>query len=123
MLRRTKIGHLDDIANCVSQSSVVNVPQLVGSLDGTNFIPTYDWSTFFEETIKTALKGITQLHHFRFSKHHPGKNFVKEAANSNEREINSLKEISWQPSSVHLATLLILNGLSQEQKQYLFDKI
>jgi len=45
--RRTKIGDLDDIANCVSRSSVVNVPQLVGSLDGTNFIPIYDWSTFF----------------------------------------------------------------------------
>ena len=117
--RQTKIGDLDDIANCVSWSSIVNVPQLVGSLDGTNFVPTFDWSTFFEETtIKTALKGITQLHHFWFSKHHPGKFFVKEAANSNEREINS-----WRPSSVHLPTLLIPNGLSQERKQYLFDKI
>ena len=36
------------IANCVSQSSAVNynVPQLVGSLDGTTFVPTYNWSDF-----------------------------------------------------------------------------
>jgi len=123
-IMRTKIEDLDDIANCVSWSSIVNVPQLLRLLDGTNFVPTYDWSTFFEETtIKTALKGITQLHHFWFSKHHPGKVFVKEAANSNAREINLLKETSWRLSSVHLPTLLIPNGLSQEWKQYLFEKI
>lgn len=122
--RRTKIGDIDDIANCVSRSSVVNVPQLVGSLDGTNFVPTYDWSTFFEETtVKTALKGITQLHHFRFSRLYPGKVFVKEAANSCEREITLLKDASWRPSPEQLPSLVIPNGLSQERKQYLFDKI
>jgi len=90
--RWKKIEDLDDIANCVSWPSIVNVPQLVGSLDGTNFVQTYDWSTFFEETTikKTALKGITQLIIFWLLKHHPGKVFVKEAANSNEREINLL---------------------------------
>ena len=48
--RRTKIGDLDDIANCMSLSSVVNVPQPVGSLDGTVFVP--------------ILKGISWLHQF-----------------------------------------------------------
>ena len=63
--RRTKIGDLDDIANCVSLSSAVNVPQLVGSLDGTVFVPTYNWSEFFNDTmVKTALKGISRLHQF-----------------------------------------------------------
>ena len=38
----TKIGDLDDIANCISLSSV-NVPQLVGSPDGTTFTSTYNW--------------------------------------------------------------------------------
>ena len=121
--RRTKIGDLEDIANCVAQSSFVNIPQLIGSLDGTMFVPTYDWSSFFEETtVKTALKGITQLHHFRFSKLHPGKVFVKEARNSNEREINLLKDVSWRPSSQQLPLPVIPNGLSQE-RQYLYDKI
>jgi len=51
--RCTKVGDLDDIANCVSLSSSVNVPQLVGSLDGTTLVATYNWSEHFEEqTIK-----------------------------------------------------------------------
>ena len=66
--RSTKVGDLDDIANCVSLSSFVNVPQLVGSLDGSVFVKTYNWSEHFEEhTIKIALKGISQMHHFRSS--------------------------------------------------------
>ena len=59
--RRTKIVDLDDIANCVTLSSSVNVPQLVGS----TFVSTYNWSEHFEQhTIKIALKGTTQMHHF-----------------------------------------------------------
>jgi len=122
--RRTNIGDLDDIANCVALSSFVNIPQLVGSLDGTMFVPTYDWSTFFEEvTVTTALKGITQLHHFRFSKFHPGKVFVKEAINSAEQEINLLKDVSLRPFSQQLPLLVIPNGLSQDRKRYLYEKI
>ena len=122
--RRTKIGDLDDIANCTSRSSFVNVPQLIGSLDGTKFVPTYDWSTFFDDkTVKTALKGITQLHHFRFSRFHPGKVFVKEISTSPEREINLLKDLSWRPPSQQLPSVVLPNGLSQERRQYLFDKI
>ena len=65
---RTKTGDLDDIANCVSLSSAVNVPQLVGSLDGTVFVPTYNWSEFFDNIMmKSALKGITRLYQFQFS--------------------------------------------------------
>ena len=57
---RTKIVDLDDIANCVTLSSSVNVPQLVGLLDGSTFVSTYNWSErFAQHTIKTALKGIT----------------------------------------------------------------
>lgn len=36
--RLTKIKDLYDTANCVSLSASVNVPQLVGSLDGTTFV-------------------------------------------------------------------------------------
>ena len=59
---QTKIGDLNDIANCVSFSSSDNVPQLAGSLDGSIFVPTYNWSEYFEDqTIKIALTGITQM--------------------------------------------------------------
>ena len=64
---QTKVNNLDDIANSVSSSSFVNVPQLVGTLDGTCYVPTYNWSKFFEQyTIKTALKGIKGFQHGRY---------------------------------------------------------
>ena len=60
--RRTKIGNLDDIANCVSLSSAVNAPKLVGSLDGIVFVPTYNCSEFFDDIVnKSALKGSSRL--------------------------------------------------------------
>ena len=66
-LCRNKIGDLDDIANYVSLSSAVNVPQPVGSLDGTVFVPTHNWSEFFDDIMmKSALKGISWLHQFWF---------------------------------------------------------
>ena len=93
--RRTKIGDLDDIANCVSLSSAVNVPQLVGSLDGTVFVPTYNWSEFFDDTMmKTALKGISWLHQFRFSVAKRGVVFVKELSTATEREIRLVRDDS-----------------------------
>jgi len=43
---QNKIADLDDIANCVSISSSVNVPQLIGSLDAAIFVPMYNWSKY-----------------------------------------------------------------------------
>ena len=72
--RKTKIGCLDDIVAAVNQSAAPNFAQLVGSQDGTTIVPMYNWSDYFEEKIvKTALKGITQMHHFRFLSSRPGK--------------------------------------------------
>ena len=83
---RSKIADLDDIANSVSQLSFVNVPQLIGTLDGANFVPTYNWSDFFEEhTVKTALKGISKLHYFRFTKDKPDMVMVRETTAGLER--------------------------------------
>ena len=122
--RRSKIADLDDIANSVSQSSFVNVPQLVGTLDGTVFVPTYNWSDFFEEhTVKTALKGISKLHYFRFTKDKPGMVMVRETTAGPERCIKLLKDPSWKPSPTELPPVVIPSGLSIERQWYLFDKI
>jgi len=122
--RSTRVGDLDDIANCVSLSSFVNVPQLVGSLDGSVFVKTYNWSEHFEEhSIKTALKGISQMHHFRFASSSPGAVFVKSVGSDNERKINLLKNATWNPSAHELPPVVVPSGLSRERQQYLFDKI
>ena len=122
--RKTNVSSLDDIANTVSRSSFVNVPQLVGDLDGTVYVPSYDWSNFFEDhVIKTALKGISQLHHFRFTATHPGTVFVKASRDGVERSIQLLKHPSWKPTATHLPPVIIPNGLSLERQWYLFEKI
>ena len=61
--RHTKIGDIDDTANSMSQSSFFNVPQFVGTMDGTTFVPTYNWSAFFKED---CIEGNLQMHHFKF---------------------------------------------------------
>ena len=122
--RRTNVSSLDEIANTVSMSSVVNVPQLVGSLDGTVYVPTYDWSNYFEDKmIKTALKGILQLHHFRFTIAHPGTVFVKTSSDGCEHRIQLLKDPTWKPTCTELPRVVIPNGLSLERKWYLYEKI
>ena len=83
--RCTRVDCLNDIANSMSSSSFMNVPQLVGTLDGTCYVPTYNWSEYFEQhTIKTALKGITKLHHFHFDAKSPGTVYVKERSSDSE---------------------------------------
>ena len=122
--RRTKIGNIYDIASCVSLSSAVNVPQLVGSLDEKVFVPMYNWSEFFDDIMmKSALKRISRLHQFRFSAARHGIVYVKESSSAAEREITLVRDDSWQPSPDELPPFVTPNGLSTEHQQYLYEKI
>ena len=119
-----KVGCLDDIVRAVNLSATANVAQLVGTQDGSTVVPMYEWSTYFDSyTIKTALKGITKMHHFRFSRSDPGKVFVKNRwSDKNERCINLLRQ-PWNPTGRDLPNLIIPKGLSLERRVYLHDKI
>ena len=120
--RRTKVGCLDDIVRVVNESASPNVAQLVGSQQGDVIVPMYNWSSYFENiTVKTALKGITQMHHFHFSRSHPGKVKVRNNTMDSWRTINLLKDPCWRPSS--LPEQLMPPGLSLEREWYLHDKI
>jgi len=122
--RKTKIGCLDNIVATVNQSASPNFAQLVGSQDGTTIVPMYNWSDYFEDkTVKTALKGITQMHHFKFLKTCPGKVKVKNTYDDNERTINLLKSSSWHPEPGELPDEIVPPGLSAERQWYLYDKI
>jgi len=121
--RPSKIGCLDDIAEAVNHSATPNVARLVGTQNGTTVVTMYEWSTFFEQhTIKTALKGITKMHHFRFSSAHPGKVFVKNNSSDSEWCINLLRE-SWNPTTRDMPEQIIPQGFSLERRWYLYDKI
>ena len=120
---RTFVSSLDDIANTVARSSHVNVPQLVGTLDGTIHVPTYNWSKFFEDHVKkTALQGISKYQHFRFSRSAPGAVFVKNSSDGVEK-IMLLKDETWRPSPNDLPEIVVPNCLSPERQLYLHEKI
>lgn len=122
--RRMKIDNLDDIATAIATSSVVNIPQLIGTLNGQCLVPSYNWSDHFDQHIvKTALKGIKKNHHFRFTSSSPGAVFVKKSCEDEEKKIVLLKDPSWQPSYDDLPDVLDPPGLSLERQWYLHDKI
>ena len=117
------IGCLDDIVKAVNESGSPNVAQLVGTQNGDVIVPTFNWSGFFEDvTVKSALKGISRMHHFHFTSSAPGKVFVKDKIDDTERCINLLKA-PWQPSPSNLPNPIIPAGLSSERRHYLYEKI
>ena len=64
--RVTDVSSLDELCDVVRASSLtnLNVPQLVGKEDGSQFVPQYDWHSFLGPYFKT-LHGIKKYHHFR----------------------------------------------------------
>ena len=123
LFRKTKVGCLEDVVAVVERSGAINHAQLVGTHDGTSLVPFYNWSEFFDPHMsQTALKGISQMHHFRFSALHPGVVFVKNSCNDRERAIKLLKT-PWQPTSDDMPNIIPPPGLTLERQWYLFNKI
>ena len=92
---------------------------------GEVIVPMFYWSDYFEDkTIKTALKGISHVHHFHFKYSAPGTLLVKDTIDNKEwRSISLLKSSSRQPSSGDLPHSIVPAGLSLERQYYLYDKI
>ena len=122
LFKRTEITCLDDIAQVAENSAHCNHAQLVGDLSEVTF---YDWNSFFDNDtiIKTALKGILQMSHFRFTADHPGCVFVKSSCDSPERKINLVKDVTWSPSAVDFPEVIPPPGLPLERQWYLYNKI
>ena len=55
--RCTKVGGLPDLIQTVNSSSTVNVAQVVGNMDGTIKVPTYDRVIYLGEHVQ-KLPGI-----------------------------------------------------------------
>ena len=109
------MGSINDIADVAKNSAVVNHAHLVGEYDGTINVPMYNWSEFFEgHMIQMALKGTSQMRHFRFTNEHPGVVFMKNACDDKEQKIYLLKFSTWRPTHTILPEHIILPGLSLE---------
>jgi len=124
LFKRTKVSSINGIAAVVERSATVNHYQLVGDPDGTTYVPFYNWSNFFDpHMVQTALRGISQMHHFRFSASHPGVVFVKNSCSDEEKRIKLLKTTTWQPTLDDMPDVIAPPGLPLERQWYLYNKI
>ena len=120
LYRRTKIGCLNDVAQVVERSAVVNHAQLIGTQDGQVIVPMYDWAEFFDSPFQqTALKGIKTMHHLTFTDSKPGVVVVRDSINSAERELKLLQDKKWKPRAHTLPPVIPPPGLSLERRSYL----
>ena len=86
------------------------------------FLPTTG-ATSSRTIIKTALKGIKGIQHFRFVATSPGMVHVKCKSSSTERIIKLIKDDTWSPSAHNLPDIITPPGLSLQRQWYLFEKI
>ena len=122
-VRRTFISSLFDIieANDKSTISGVNCGKLVGLHDGTVIVKSYDWAKHLGQYFK-KMPGVSKIHHFRFTKDHPGKVFCSESGDSPEKEFQMLKDVSHLPPR-DLPSEISPSGLDEERKNYLYREI
>ena len=121
-LRKTKVDCLDDIAKCVSDSSKLNVPVLVGRENGLSDVKVYDWSSFFALFFKKVTK-VLSYHHFYFD----GTPHVAMQKDSASKEIiqTLVKKNSdgtfMMPSG--FPDVVVPDGLSLQRQWYLYKEI
>lgn len=103
-----------------STVSGVNVAKLCVLHGGTVLVPVHDWAKFLETFKK--IPGISKFHHFRFSKDHPGVVFCNTLVGSPKMELTILKSPNVRPPN-QLPPKIILLGLDEQRKQYLYREI
>ena len=123
--RRRFVSSLFDLMEVVDKSTSVkgvNIATLCGLHDGTVLAPVYDWVTFFEPYFK-KIPGISNFHHFRFPKEHPGMVFCRTHVHSPEIEFQILKDPAVKSTAHNLPRVIVPVGLNEERKRYLYREI
>ena len=124
--RKTLVGCLDDLARVVDQSAHTNHAQLVGLEDGTVLVEQYNWAGYFDTFFRrAAFDGIKSWHHLVFSSETPGKAVIREQCNSEEKTLSLLRKDhqGWKPCPTQLPDVIPPPGLSQERREYLYERI
>ena len=63
------------------------------------------------------------MHHFHFTRSHPGSVIIKNASDESETEIDLLKDVSWNPSKDDLPPVINPPGLPLKRQWYLYNKL
>ena len=99
----------------------VNYGKVVGLHNGTVLVKTYNCTSHLGRYFR-KINGASKFRHFCFSKHHRGKVFCRESADSPEEEFELLKKRNDLPPSI-LPPQVVPGGLDEECKSYLFREI
>lgn len=125
--RRSDVSCLQDISTAVVDSSPekgVNIPLLVGAERGQEFVPTYDWQTFFlEGKAYTPLPGIKEVSHMRFNHQHPGQVFFRKSLSEPEQETRLVNLAKYTQRLPVMPPRIRPSGLSAERRAYLANSI
>ncbi len=122
--RRSHVYTYDQLANLVESSSK-NGHNVCVRASRTSPIIYRDWTTWLSQYF-TALKGISNYHHFRMEKKKPSVLIVKEYQDSQESEIEITKKkfpFSKDNPPRRLPKRLLPAGLSLKRQWYLYDQI
>ncbi|KAK2191544.1 hypothetical protein NP493_52g05007 [Ridgeia piscesae] len=104
-------------SSVVNGSACSNSAQLVGTEDGTSFVPVGDWQSDLSPFYR-PLPGIKGCQHFRFNSAQPGTVFVRETLVSPETTYDMARNDSTVPTAAVPA-----RGMSAQRQWYLYDTV
>ena len=118
--RRSKVSSLSQIAEVVESSTTggQNQAYIIGK-ESTRPFAYYNWSDFLSDFF-TTIPHITSYYHFRCKSEHPGIVFVREFADSEEKEVTVLKH---NVDKDALPSQMMPSGLSLDRQWYLYEQI
>ena len=122
LYRSTIVSSIAEIASVVDNSAHCNTSQIVCDEKGSVFVGSFDWSTYLAPHDFKRITNLKKYHHFRFSSESPGIAYLKLNADSNEDEVELLKN-SWEPVPHELPPILQPKGLSDERQWYLYEQV
>ena len=119
--RRHAVSSLEQFPSVVNGSARVNSAQLVGTEDGTSYVPVGDWQSHLSPYFR-PLPGIKSFQHFRFDATAPGKVFARVSLDSPETTFALLtREASALPPTAPVAVSPA--GMTPQRQWYLHDSI
>ena len=118
--RRHAVSSLEEFQSVVNGSACSNSAQLVGTEDGTSFVPDGDWQSHLSPFYR-LLPAIKGCQHFRFNSAQPGTVFVRVTLVSPETTYDMARNDSTVPTAAPAA--VPAPGMSAQQQWYLYDSI
>ena len=114
------VSSLYDVRD-VCDKTECNVAVLVGTHDQKIYVPTFDWSSYFEKLKFKSIDNLLQYHHFRMSAEDPGFVTCLKTFDDTPVRVRVVEDIA--AITRNLPEVIPPKGLSRNRKEYLFTDI